>query len=226
MQILALGGGGFSDEGPSAILDRYLRSLLPPGRPRILFLPTASGDSVEYLVKFYTAFPSSEWQPSHLPLFKRTHADLAKTLQEQDAVYVGGGNTANMLALWRLHGVDRLLRETGAVLAGVSAGALCWFQGGITDSFGPQMAPLHDGLGLLEGTFCPHYDGEPLRRPLYNRLVRDGFPAGVAAEDGVALHYVDGRLHRVVTAREGGRAWRVRPDGETLLDADFIGGSR
>lgn len=222
MQILALGGGGFSVEGPSAPLDRYLRSLLPPGRPRVLFLPTASGDSPDYVARFYTAFPSRDWQPSHLPLFQRTSADLEEVLAGQDAIFVGGGNTANMLAIWRLHGVDRLLRASQAVLAGVSAGALCWFEGGVTDSFGPGMAPLHDGLGLLEGTFCPHYDGEAARRPLYTRLVREGFPAGVAAEDGVAVHYVDGRLHRVVTSRRGGRAWRVTPEGEAPLEADLI----
>src|SRR5438552_12253768 len=134
-----------------------------------------------------------------------------------DVILVCGGNTANMLAVWRLHGFDRILREAweaGVVLAGWSAGLICWFEAGVTDSFGPQLVGLRDGLGFLPGSACPHYDGEELRRPVYTRLVAEGFPGGIAADDGVGLHYVDTELAEVVSVREGAAAYRVAADGE------------
>jgi peptidase E len=136
-----------------------------------------------------------------------------------------------MLAIWRLHGVDAILREAwegGVVMAGLSAGSLCWFEAGSTDSFGPGLAPIEDGLGLLPGSHCPHYDGEALRRPSYQRLVAEGLSAGVAADDGAALHYVGTGLAEVVTSRPGAGAYRVeRVDGqvvETKLPSRYLGG--
>lgn len=126
---------------------------------------------------------------------------------------------------WRVHGVDRALREAwerGCVLAGVSAGAICWFEDGVTDSFGPQLAPLRDGLGFLPGSFCPHYDSEERRRPLYTRLVRDGFPPGWAADDGVGVHFEGRELREVVSARPGARAYRVEPEGETAVEPRLL----
>jgi peptidase E len=142
-----------------------------------------------------------------------------------DAVLVSGGNTANALAVWRVHGVDRALRDAwagGAVLGGASAGANCWFDASVTDSFGPQLAPLHDGLGLLPGSFCPHYDGEELRRPVYTELVRGGFPAGYAADDDCALLFEGTELREVVAQRQGARAYRVTADGEQPLEARLL----
>ncbi|NUT56906.1 MAG: peptidase E, partial [Thermoleophilia bacterium] len=134
----------------------------------------------------------------------------------------GGGNTANLLAIWRVHGVDRALREVwerGGVLGGWSAGGICWFEDGVTDSFGPQLRPLGDGLGFLSGSFCPHYDGEPERRPTYTRLVRDGaLPPGLAADDDAALHFEGTELVEVVSQREGARGYEVTPDGEEPLE--------
>jgi len=139
-----------------------------------------------------------------------------------DVVYVGGGNTANMLAVWRMHGMDEALRaawEQGVVLCGSSAGMICWFEAGLTDSFGPQLEGMRDGLGFLPGSACPHYDGEELRRPRYRQLVDDGFPAGWAAEDGVGLHFEGTELAEVVSALPGKRAYRVEPRSETPHEA-------
>ena len=140
-------------------------------------------------------------------------------------IVVGGGNTANMLAIWRVHGFDTLLREAwerGTVLTGVSAGMICWFEAGVTDSFGPQLEGMRDGLGLLPGSACPHYDGEERRRPVYRQLVENGFPAGYAADDDAALHFVGTELAEVWTMREGATGYRVGPDGETALDARLV----
>ena len=144
-------------------------------------------------------------------------------------MYVSGGNTANMLAVWRVHGVDGFLREVwegGIVLAGPSAGAICWFECGVTDSFGPDLASLDRALGFLPGSFCPHYDGEEFRRPTYERLVLDGFPAGIAADDRVGVRFAGTELAEVVTERAGAAAYRVElADGrvsETVLEAQLL----
>jgi peptidase E len=138
-----------------------------------------------------------------------------------DVVLVGGGNTANMLAIWRLHGFDEVLREawqSGVVLAGWSAGMICWFEAGVTDSFGPQLAGMRDGLGFLPGSACPHYDGEALRRPVYERLVQEGFPPGIALDDAAGAHYVGTDLHAVVASSATAHGYHVGPDGEQPLE--------
>jgi peptidase E len=137
---------------------------------------------------------------------------MSQMLARTDVVYVGGGSTANLLSLWRRHGLDRALAERAAagplVVAGPSAGALCWFTGGITDSFGP-LRPMADGLGWISGSFCPHYDGEPGRRPAFQDALRHGaLPPGWAADDGAALHFVDGRLRRSVRERRSATTYR------------------
>lgn len=219
--IVALGGGGFSDDGPPSKLDDFILSLARAPRPRICFLPTASGDSEIYPIKFYRAFAPRDCRPSDLSLFNRTVADLRAFLLDQDVIYVGGGNTANMLAVWRVHGVDTILREAwdaGVVLAGISAGAICWFEAGVTDSFGLPPTGMRDGLGLLEGSACPHYNSEAQRRPVYQELVRRGFPGGYAADDGVGLHFVDRELRDVVSEVDGRFAFQVRLDGDAVRE--------
>ena len=230
--ILALGGGGFSTDGDNPLLDEYVLSLARSPRPKVCFVGTASGDSEVYRLRFYEAFARHHCTPAHLPLFARTLHDLRPFLLDQDVIYVGGGNTANLLAVWRLHGLDSILREAltqGTVLCGVSAGSLCWFECGVTDSFGP-LAPLHDGLRFLPGSNCPHYDGEPERRPIYHRLIADGtLPAGYAAEDGSALHFIGDQLAKIVTSRPTAAAYRVeRKDDkaiETRLAVEYLGRS-
>ena len=215
--IVGLGGGGFSDGGDA--LDEFVLGLAGPARPRICFLPTATGDSADYVVRFYEAFRERA-EPSHLELFGRPRRDIRDFLLAQDVVYVGGGNTANMLAIWRVHGVDAVLREAwerGIVLAGISAGSICWFEGGVTDSFGDELAPL-PCLGFLPGSNCPHYDSEPQRRPTYRRLVDAGeLPPGLAAEDGAGLHFVGAELAEAVAGRPDARAFRVERGLEEAL---------
>ena len=143
----------------------------------------------------------------------------------QDAIFVSGGNTANLLAIWRAHGFDEIIREAweqGIVLAGSSAGMICWFEAGVTDSFGPQLEGMRDGLGFLPGSACPHYDGEEQRRPVYTRLVANGFPAGMAADDTVGLHYVGTELREAVTVREGAHAYRVEPGNEIAIEPRLL----
>ena len=196
-RIVAMGGGGFSMEPDNPLLDTHILSLSGVARPRVCLLPTAGGDSDGLLAEFYTAF-ARRAEATHLGLVNRTVSDIEAFLLDQDVVYVGGGNTANMLAIWRVHGVDRALRaawDAGVVLAGLSAGSICWFESGTTDSFGPELAALTGGLGFLPGSHCPHYDGEPLRRATYQRHVGAGLlPAGYAADDGAALVFEDQSL--------------------------------
>jgi dipeptidase E len=222
-QVLAMGGGGFMMERASR-LDDFLLSLSPAPRPRICFVPTPTGDRGEVIAAFFEAFAPRDCEPSCLRLFGSPESPPAM-LAGQDVIYVSGGSTANALALWRLHGVDRALRaawERGAVVGGVSAGANCWFECCVTDSFGPELTPLDDGLALLPGSFCPHYDGEERRRPVFTQLVGDGFPGGYAADDGAALHFVGTELREVVASRPGARAYRVEAGGETVLAARVL----
>lgn len=212
-RIVAIGGAGLD----APLLTAYLLSQAR-GR-RVCFLPTASGDADEYIKAFYMAFRGCD--ATHLELFQRTEVDLRAFLLAQDLIYVGGGNTANLLAIWRVHGVDGILREAyagGTLLCGSSAGCICWFECGITDSFGLGLAPLRDGLGLIPGSACPHYDSEARRRPVYTAAVRDGFPAGLALDDAVAARYDDDRLVELVSAREGGRAFQVTAEGERPIE--------
>lgn len=225
-----MGGGGFSMEPDNPLLDDYVLTLTQHARPRVCFVPTASGDADSYLLRFYQAFATKECVATHLPLFRREFADLCSFLCDQHVIYVGGGNTVNMLAIWRAHGVDVALREAwerGVVLCGLSAGSLCWFDEGITDSFGSGLQPLEDGLGFLAGSHCPHFDGEAERRPAYHEAVERGMSAGYAADDGAALHFVGSDLSEVVSSRAQAAAYRVEcVDGvvrETRLPVRHLG---
>lgn len=232
--IVAMGGGGFSMDTDNTLLDDHVlwlaRAARGHARPRVCFIGTASGDADSYLTKFYAAF-ARRAEASHLALFVRTVVDIGALLLDQDVIYVGGGNTASMMAVWRTHGVDRALRrawEAGVVLTGLSAGSLCWFESGTTDSFGP-LAAFHDGLGFLPGSHSPHYDGEPERRPTYHDLVGRGeLPGGLAADDGAALVFHGTDLAEVVASRPAARGYRVVRglDGgaiETELLARYLG---
>jgi peptidase E len=222
-----MGGGGFSMEKDLA-LDRYVLAQARRRNPTVCFMPTASGDSNVYVARFYAAFKKLRCRPTHLTLFHRT-PDLGELLLAQDVIYVGGGNTKSMLAVWREWGVDRLLRRVwrnGTVLAGVSAGAICWFEYGLTDSWADRYRPL-TCLGLLRGTCCPHYDGEAERRPTLRRLVaRGAIPQALALDDGAAAHFIGRRLHRIVSSRPNAGAHRVRGDVEIRLPIDRLPAGR
>jgi dipeptidase E len=212
---VALGGGGFSMEKDSSVLDDYILSLTGARRPRVCFLPTASGDADHYVVRFYRRF-SPSCDASHVSLFRRDQGvggvedDLASHLLAQDLIYVGGGNVVSMLGAWRAHGLDSVLRRAwrqGVVLCGPSAGSLCWFAESLSAFHG---APRRvRGLGLLPYSNCVHYDAEPDRRTEYHRFVGEGMRAGYAADDGVALHFRATMLERVVSSRADGHAYRV-----------------
>lgn len=200
---------------------KYVLALARKQPPRICYVPTAVAERAEGIVFFYESFHRLG-ELSHLSFFPWPPADLRELVLGQDVLVVSGGNTANMLAIWRVHGFERILREAweaGVVLSGWSAGMICWFEAGVTDSFGPQLDGMRDGLGFLAGSACPHYDGEELRRPVYRRLVEEGFPPGIAADDGVGLHYEGTELAEVVSAREGACAYRLEPGSETSLPA-------
>jgi dipeptidase E len=218
-QIIGLGGGGDTAGQTQALWD-YVLGVVGKERPRMLYLPTAVGDSDQAIVGFYERFRAVA-ELSHAKTFPWPPEALRELILLQDAICVSGGNTANMLAIWRVHGIDGYLREAwaqGVVLWGASAGMICWFEQAVTDSFGPQLDGM-DCLGLLAGSACPHYDGEEQRRPRYHELVADGLAPGVAADDGVALHYVGTELAEVVTCRPGAAAYRVTAGGEERLAA-------
>ena len=230
-----MGGGGFSMEPDVPLLDDHVldlaRAARGRARPRVCFLATASGDSPVYIASFYATF-ARRAEASHLALFDRTEDDIESFLLDQDVVYVGGGNTENMLAIWRIHGVDLALRrawEDGVVMTGLSAGSLCWFETGTTDSFGKGLAALSAGLGFVPGSHSPHYDSEATRRPRYHQLVSEGaLPAGYAADDGAALVFDGPDLVEVVASRPAARAYRVErgPDGnavETVVPTRYLG---
>jgi dipeptidase E len=211
--IFAMGGGGFTMEPENPSLDEYVLSLAPVREPRICLLPTAGGDSDDQIHRFYTAFRDRLCEPSHVSLFRlgALPVPLSERLLAQDIIYVGGGSMVNLLALWHAHGLDEILREAwhgGVVLAGISAGSMCWFQHGITKSSGaPAPSP---GLGFLPGSNSVHYDGEPERRPVYLAAVQDGtLPAGYGVQDGVGLLFRGTRLAEVVSSQPQARAYRV-----------------
>jgi len=211
-RIVAFGGASLLPGSTDGPLHQYLLDLTGEGYPRVCFLGTASGDDPGYIAAFYGWFARRS-QATHLGLFDRRVGDIAAFLAEHDVVYVGGGNTANMLAVWRTHGVDVALRQAwqaGVILAGPSAGAVCWFEAGTTDSFSPELGAMRDGLGFLPGSFCPHYDSESSRRPRYHELVASGdLPAGYAADDGVGLLFSGTTLSEVVAAMPESRAFRL-----------------
>jgi peptidase E len=223
-----MGGARLAPEEYDPRLNDFVLSLARRERPRVCFVATASGDSPENVANFYRCFSGHHpCDPSDLALFERTVADLRAFVLAQDVVYVGGGNTASLLAVWRTHGLDVVLREAweeGVVLCGSSAGMNCWFEASTTDSFDlAQLGALRDGLGFLPGSACPHYDGEEQRRPLYRRLIaEEGFPPGYAADDAAALVFEGVELREVVCTVEGSSAYRVDADGERPLAARLL----
>ncbi|HEY2268068.1 MAG TPA: peptidase E, partial [Streptosporangiaceae bacterium] len=182
-----------------------------------------------WALHMYDRFAGYPARLSHLALFPMPNvADPEDLLLSQDVIFVGGGSVANMVAVWRVHGLDQIMRkawQAGIILAGSSAGAICWFEGGTTDSFGRDLRAFTDGLGLLAGSYCPHYDSEAGRRPLYHRLIADRTLApGIACDDGAAAHFADDELAELIADRPTASAYRVGPGGaETRLETRFLG---
>jgi peptidase E len=216
MSILAL--SGYPDD---AMLD-YLLGLARGSR--MLYVPTAAMEDPPSTVEWYERL-GGRAEMKHLHFFPYPPDNLRELTLSHDIVLVTGGNTANALAIWRTHGFDKVLREAwedGVLLTGWSAGAICWFEAAVTDSFGPQLAGMSDGLGFLAGSACPHYDGEELRRPRYAELVAEGFPPGIAIDDDVGVRFEGTELFEVVTTRAGATAYRVSTAGEEPLEARFL----
>jgi dipeptidase E len=229
-QIIALGGGGFSMEPDNPLLDLYILAQTKKQNPKVCFVPTASGDSENYISRFYKSFESHNCAPSHLSLFSPPSRDLEDYVMDKDVIYVGGGNTKNLIALWKDWSLDAILKKAwqdGIVMAGISAGSICWFEAGVTDSLGEGLEPLKS-LGFLKGSNCPHYDGEADRRPTYQRLVSAGqIPGGLAADDGAALHFIGSELHKAVSSRREAKAYQVDLiEGklkEEVLNTEYLG---
>jgi peptidase E len=224
--IIPIGGSGFLTDAQTRELDRYVISQARAPEPAVCFIPTANGDSDASLLRFYTIFSQLPCKLSHLVFFRRTPRDLRSLLLSQDVIYVGGGNTRSMLAVWREWGLPEILREaweSGIVLAGRSAGAICWFEQGVTDSLADELVAL-DCLGFLPGSCCPHYDGEADRRPSYHRLLLENkIHAGIAIDDGVGVHFRGTALYRVVTPREKAGAYQVQAvDGAVQEEAPLV----
>jgi len=230
-QIIAIGGAALPTEPDELLLIDYFLKQTGRRKPRVCFIGTAHGDAEAGRLRFYAGMSRFSCTPTHLPLFARTPRDLESFVLEQDAIFVGGGNTRSMLAVWRDWGLDVHLRqawERGIVLGGWSAGSICWFEQGITDSVAGPLTAL-DCLGFLPGSNCPHYDSEKQRRPTFRRLVAGGRVGnGYAADDGVALHFIDGRLAHTVSSRRQARGWQLLRKGrratERRLPTRYLGG--
>ena len=227
--VIAIGGGMMMPDGHVPSHLDYALQLTGKREPRICVLNTAAGDDPRWAMAMYDRFAGHPAKVSHLALFPMPNVtDPADLLLSQDVIFVGGGSVANMLAVWRVHGLDMILRKAwhaGIILTGSSAGGICWFEGGTTDSFGRKLRAFTDGLGLLSGSFCPHYNSEPGRRPLYHRLIEEGIlSGGIACDDGVGAHFIDDELVEVVADRPGSCAYQVgKGVPETPLETRYLG---
>lgn len=233
-QIIAIGGGGFSKFGEysptNSLMEEYFLQQTGKANPSVCFIPTASGEAPKYIIDFYRFFGNLECKPSHLSLFDLPSSTLESFILEKDAIYVGGGNTKSMLALWKEWKLDIYLKkawESGIVLAGISAGSNCWFEECVTDSIPGDLTALRC-LGFLQGSCCPHYYGEKKRRPAYRNLIqKKEISNGIAIDDNVALHYINNRLEKVIRSNDMGGAYKVfnyRDEiKEERVEAIFIG---
>lgn len=231
-QIIALGGGGFSDEPNNPLLDDYILSQSSETKPKICFIGTASGDSQRYIEGFYSCYKKKDCRPSHLSLFSGNTHKIEEFILDQDILFVGGGNTRNLLVLWKEWGLDAIIKKAyakGTILSGVSAGSICWFEQGLTDSIPNQLNSLNC-LGLLAGSNCPHFDAEPERQASYKGKIASGeMNGGIACDDGVGLHYINEKLQRVISSQENKNAYRYEMKGtlmEKIIEPEYLKGSQ
>jgi dipeptidase E len=221
-QIIALGGGGFSQEPDNPALDQYILKQTGKAQPKVCFVPTASGEAQQYIINFYAAFSQLNTIPSHLSLFKLPSKDLRDFVLDKDVIYVGGGNTRSMLALWREWHLDKIFREAyenGTILAGISAGGNCWFEECTTDSIPGELGVL-PSLGYLKGSFSPHYSQEPQRRPaLHKMLQENAILPGYAADESAGVHFIDGELHQVIRSVEKAKVFHVSKQHGEIIES-------
>lgn len=231
--IIAIGGGGFSKFGEyspeNSLIEEYVLKQTGKSNPSILFIPTASGEAPKYIIDFYRFFGNLDCKPSHLSLFELPTSDLESFILDKNVIYVGGGNTKSMLALWKEWKLDIYLKkalDSGVVLAGISAGANCWFEDCVTDSIPGDLTALKC-LGFIPGSCCPHYDGEKKRRPTYHQLIQNKkISNGIAIDDNVAVHYINHQLEKVVKCKDFGAAYKVYNENnlikEKRIEATFL----
>ena len=228
-QLFTMGGGGFLMEPENLLLDKFFFNLTGKTNPKVCFISTAGGDDAAYIQKFYTAMQRQACEPSHLALFKAPIGSLRDYIFLKDLIYVGGGNTRNLLVLWKEWELDQILREAyeaGIVIGGISAGSICWFEQGVTDSTPGRLTALNC-LGFLKGSNCVHYDGEAERRESYQSLISEGMKPGYACDDGVAGYFVNEQLAEFVSSRPNAKAYRVEKVGdkvrETTIATRYLG---
>ncbi|MGK7950016.1 MAG: Type 1 glutamine amidotransferase-like domain-containing protein [Xenococcaceae cyanobacterium] len=228
-QIVAMGGGGWGMEADNPLLDRYIYGLSDKKEPKVCFIPTASGDSQQYIERFYRHFSPKPAQLSHLSLFDPPTADLETFILDRDIVYVGGGNTKNLIALWKEWQLDSILRKAwdkGIILSGVSAGSICWFDRGVSDSIPNKRISL-ECLGFLPYSNCPHFNWDAYKTGYHHLLSEGAIDSGYAADDGVALHFIGDRLTNIVSSRPKAKAYLLEKKNgkivETVLTPKYLG---
>ena len=221
--IIAIGGGGFGANPGQGIIEKYILKQTKKKNPKICFIPTATGDNEAYKVNYYSTFTNLDCFPSHLDFFKRT-PDLKELILNQDAIFVGGGNTKSMLAVWREWGLDKILKKAylnGTVMSGVSAGAICWFQNGITDSWASNLKMM-PCLNFIKGTCCPHYDEEPERKPaVKNFLLRNKIKNVYAVDGGAALHIKDEKIFKSIIFKKNKSSYLVDVKKKNINEKSF-----
>lgn len=221
--IIAIGGGGFGANPGQGIIEKYILKQTKKKNPKICFIPTATGDNEAYKVNYYSTFTNLDCYPSHLDFFKRT-PDLNDLILNQDAIFVGGGNTKSMLAVWREWGLDKILKKAylnGTVMSGVSAGAICWFQNGITDSWASNLKMM-PCLNFIKGTCCPHYDEEPERKPaVKNFLLRNKVKNVYAVDGGAALHIKDEKIFKSIIFKKNKSSYLVDVKKKNINEKSF-----
>ena len=210
-QVIAIGGGGFGRTQDSNLIEQFILDQTSKKNPKICFIPTATGDLDPYVVNYYSVFSKLDCDPSHISFFTRT-IDLEEHILKQDAIFVGGGNTKSMLAVWKEWGLDLILKkayEQGIVMSGVSAGAICWFEAGLTDSWASELKMM-ECMNFIPGSCAPHYDEEPERRPATKKFLEDqsiSFMYGI--EGGAALHFIDEQPDSTIRFKKNKNAYKV-----------------
>ena len=222
-QIIAIGGGGFGRSPGEGLIEKYILDQSEKNDPKISFIPTATGDNEAYKVNYYSTFSKLHCSPSHLDLFKRT-PNLKDLILKQDIIFVGGGNTKSMLAVWKDWGLDILLKEAyekGVIMSGVSAGAICWFDQGVTDSWAEDLK-IMDCLGFIEGACCPHYDEEPQRKPSLNKFITEKvLKSCYAVDGGCALHIEDEKEFKSVVFSENKNSFLVEMKDNKVAEKPY-----
>ena len=223
-QIIAIGGGGFGRSPGEGVIEKYILDQSDKEKPNICFIPTATGDNEAYKVNYYSTFSKLNCSPVHLDFFKRT-PDLEELIKQQDVIFVGGGNTKSMLAVWKDWGLDLILKEAyerGVVMCGVSAGAICWFEEGVTDSWSEELKVM-DCLGFVKGACCPHYDEEPQRRPSLSKFLTEGVMQSCYAVDGgCALHIENEEVYKAVVFAKDKNAYLVDLEKDTVIEKPYL----